>query len=207
MNARIIRLVLRSSVRILAGNLIQMFVVKVLIVKSKITNQSVHVQEDLLVIHLCLVESSPNKICVPQIPVELGLDANQELTDLAETDLYVLVLRATEEILWSLVLEVNVKMTVNVDLHRPVTTSNVEILALMPVVWVPSAKPWIMVPFALVPVGTPEIPWLLVDLRGIQVHQTIEIESLDCLDSRDSHTLPAFFEIKNSNKYTIFDIL
>jgi hypothetical protein len=30
---------------------------------------------------------------------------------------------------------------------------------------------------------------------------------LDCLDSRDSHTLPAFFEIKNSNKYTIFDIL
>jgi len=83
------------------------------------------------VIHLYLVENLHEKICVLPILVDLEPAANLEMTDLDQTDLSVLVLLVSEETLWYLAPEESVKMTVNVQQVRHVSTFNVKILAKM----------------------------------------------------------------------------
>ena len=88
-------------------NLIPMYVDLEPTAKSKITNPSVLVLEDLPVIHSYLVGNSPAKICAFPILADQELNANLEMTGLVQIDPCVLVLLDTVAILWFLVLEVS----------------------------------------------------------------------------------------------------
>ena len=96
-----------SSARILAVNLIPMYVDLEPIAKSKITNPSVLVREDLLVIHLFHAGNSPVKTCAFPILVDQVPNANLEMTGLVQIDPCVLVLLDIVVILWFLVQEVS----------------------------------------------------------------------------------------------------
>ena len=98
-NAKILWLVLASSAKIPAENLTQMFVAVEPTVKSRTTNQFAHAQEVTLEIHLSRVANLPNKICVILTLVETVPLVNPEMTGQAVTDLFVLALKAIEEIL------------------------------------------------------------------------------------------------------------
>jgi len=75
--ARETRLVSNSNVETHVESLIQMYVVKEQTAKSKITNQFVHVQEDIPVIHSEVVANSLEKIFANQILV--GMEHNASL--------------------------------------------------------------------------------------------------------------------------------
>jgi len=80
---------------------------------------------------LCLVASSPGKICVLPILVVLKPLASLEVTGLDQTGLFVLVLLDSEEILWYLVQEESVKMMLNVPLAKHVLTLSAKTLVKM----------------------------------------------------------------------------
>ena len=88
-------------------NLIPMYVDLEPIAKSKITNPSVLVREDLLVIHLFHAGNSPVKTCAFPILVDQVPNANLEMTGLVQIDPCVLVLLDIVVILWFLVQEVS----------------------------------------------------------------------------------------------------
>lgn len=168
-------------------NLIPMYVDLEPTAKSKITNPSVLVLEDLPVIHSYLVGNSPAKICAFPILADQELNANLEMTGLVQIDLCVLVLLDTVAILWFLVLEVNAKMIVNAEVIKPVSTSLVKTLVKMLVESVLNAKLSIMVRSVLVPMDT----WVtrLQHAELPEIHPRLSNkdqptpESLDCPDS------------------------
>merc|ERR1712008_163290 len=130
-NVPITRHVSNSSARIPAESLIQMYAAAEPTVKLRIINQSALVPEDLLVIHSCLVASSPGKICVLPILVVLEPLVSLEVTGLDQTGLFVLVPLDSEETLWYLVQEESVKMMLNVPLAKHVLTLSAKTLVKM----------------------------------------------------------------------------
>jgi len=168
-------------------NLIPMYVDLEPIAKSKITNPSVLVREDLLVIHLFHAGNSPVKTCAFPILVDQVPNANLEMTGLVQIDPCVLVLLDIVVILWFLVQEVNAKMIVNAEVIKPVSISLAKTLVKMLVESVLNAKLSIMVPSVLVPMDTWVTRLQLAELPEIHHHLSNKDrptrESLDCPDS------------------------